>query len=100
MNASENETFTETCTRKQNERLSEWMNIEPHCVCKAGFARLENGTCIDIDDPKCTQFWTTSTTETPTPNTTPTFPTTTTENPTTSTSTTAPLTTTLPNGKI
>ncbi|XP_037033755.1 SCO-spondin-like [Bradysia coprophila] len=70
-----------TCSRKQNEQLSEWaydepcgntcanykvpckimvpmvMMWSPHCVCKEGFARLPNGKCVAIDDPQCVNLW-------------------------------------------
>ncbi|KAJ6640114.1 Coagulation factor X [Pseudolycoriella hygida] len=71
----------ETCARKENEELSEWLYDEPcpntcanynvlcsvsvpdgmfygpHCVCKEGFSRLPNKKCVAIDHPKCIEIW-------------------------------------------
>lgn len=29
----------------------------PHCICKEGFYRLPNGTCVSLDDPECEVLW-------------------------------------------
>ncbi|KAJ6640111.1 hypothetical protein Bhyg_12860 [Pseudolycoriella hygida] len=71
----------ETCARKENEQLSEWLYDEPcpntcenynvpcnvsvpdgmfwgpHCVCKEGFSRLPNKKCVAIKHPKCLEIW-------------------------------------------
>ncbi len=70
------------CDDQQNEELSVWYNDgfpcgntcenykvpcnvmlpmvlvwSPHCVCKKGFSRLQNGTCVALEDPECIELY-------------------------------------------
>lgn len=29
----------------------------PHCVCKSGFSRLPNGTCVALEDAACVELY-------------------------------------------
>ncbi|KAG4075998.1 hypothetical protein HA402_003824 [Bradysia odoriphaga] len=72
----------QSCDDKPNEELSVWSNDgypcgntcenykvpcnvmlpmvliwSPHCVCKKGYSRLANGTCVALEDPECMELY-------------------------------------------